>query len=65
MPSSDDISGYISMLSNYFLLKMGDLITIPLWKIVPLASGQHIHLSCDSEEILFMGIKMLLLPSQI
>lgn len=58
MPSSDDISGYISMLSNYFLLKMGDLITIPLWKkYVPLASGQHIHLSCDSEEILFMGIK--------
>lgn len=58
MPSKYRITEVISMLSHHFLLKMGDLITFPLWQeYVSLNPGQHIHLSSGDEEVLFMGLK--------
>lgn len=58
MPTDEEIRTWIALLSEHFLLKMGDLVTLPLWhSYIPLERGQYMHLSCGDDEMLFMGIK--------
>lgn len=58
LPSSDLIDQYIISLSNYFLLKMGDLIVLPLLpQYIRVSQGENIHLLSEELIQVYVGVR--------
>ncbi|MDO4695511.1 hypothetical protein [Porphyromonas sp.] len=56
--SRSTVDTYLSMLSRYFMLKIGDLLTFPLLPAYePVTEGDDLYIAWGEEELAFVGIR--------
>lgn len=58
LPSPAFINDYLSLISEYFMLKIGDLLTFPLLSdYMPVEVGDNLYVSLGDEELAFVGVR--------
>lgn len=58
LPSPDLINGYLSLISEYFMLKIGDLLTFPLLSdYMSVEIGDNLYVALGDEELAFVGVR--------
>lgn len=58
LPTRAYIDGYVSLMSRYFMLKMGDYLTFPLWHAyVPVGEGDNLYIARGEDVGVTVGVR--------
>lgn len=58
LPPSSMIDEYLALISRYFMLKIGDLVTFPLMTdYMPVEVGDNLYIALGEEELAYVGIR--------
>lgn len=58
LPSLSIINSYLSLISEYFMLKIGDLLIFPLLSdYMPVEIGDNLYVALGDEELAFVGVR--------
>ena len=58
LPPPTLINNYLSLISEYFMLKIGDLLIFPLLPdYIPVEIGDNLYVALGDEEVAFVGVR--------